>query len=1090
MKLSTFDVMYDADELNALSDEARERVLSSADALVKCVAKFGRVKLDYMSEISGRTKDEIIEALAGKAIFQDPRMFINADDWDPYTGWVLASQYLCGNIPEKLTAANLVNAKFGCFYPNIAALEALAPNKVDSMSIHVSLGATWITGEIYEKFIASLLNVGIAHVQVIYNSELAVYRVQVDAKAAKNSLINSGVYDTDDMSAVKIIECTMNAKSAKVYDYKHSIDSRGNSVTEAVLNSEKTKAVQAKQSLIVSKFDEFIHSSKRILDEVCTLYNDRFVGYTFTPFDGSFLEFNDLNPEISLYPHQKNAVARILLSDSNLLLAHDVGAGKTYEMICGVHELYRTGLSTRNMIVVPNGVLESTVMCHKKLYPKDRILVIRPSDFTPAVRREALEKIRDGEYVCVYLAFSSFDMIVMSKNYWISKKARRINELRRAAASAKNKRESNILTSEAERLTKKLSKYMENAQDTPWPTFDELGIETLVVDEAHHYKNIRLASRADSITGFHGNGSKKCIEMYEKSQYVKRLIFATGTPLTNSLADLFVFQMYLQPKELKFRKIDTLDTWVNTFAERESDYEVDVDSRHLILKTRFSRFHNLPELMAMFSNVSDFYHETDRAGLPDFGGYEDVLVPRSEWQKLYIEDLSARADAVHARKVSPKDDNMLKITTDGRLCALDIRLADRELNDESIADSAKTAACADKIMSIYKANPGTSQIVFSDIGTPKDTFNVYDDLKTRLIERGMPEYRIAFIHNAATDSEKIKLFNAVNSGTVSVIVGSTQKLGTGVNVQEHLIALHHLDVPWKPADLIQREGRILRRGNECEQVKIYHYVTRGTFDSFSWQLLEKKAKFLDSFLSGIVTDRDADELDNTVLRYSEIKALAIGNPLIQQRVEVANRLERAKIKLQVRRRDLKNMQEIIEKTPRRISDIDNLIAVTKADIDLYSSNKESIPNDERQSFGEELIDALADNVMSKTERRFDVYQGFDVFIPAGMRSGDEHIIVRSANGGAYTIKIDMSKPNGCSRRIDYMLEHLSDKVYELERKKTTAMSRAEAAKSDFDRGNEFESLVDSLASELASVDELIKKAEEAEKNKEETENDN
>ena len=686
------------------------------------------------------------------------------------------------------------------------------------------------------------------------------------------------------------------------------------------------------------------------------------------------------------------------------------------------------------------------------------------------------------------MAFSSFDMIVMSKRYWIQKKQKRIAELRRAAITAHTKKESNMLTSEADYLAKHLEEYVSKTPECNWPTFDQLGIETLIVDEGHNYKNIKISSRTENITGFHGNGSKKCIEMYEKSQYVKRLILATGTPLTNSLADLFVFQKYLQPQELKYRKIDTLDTWVNTFAERETNYEVDVDARHLRLVTRFSKFHNLPELMAMFSMVCDFYQDKDKSELPLFGGYEEILVKQSEWQQMYVESLSARADAVHARTVSMKEDNLLKITTDGRLCALDIRLADKELYDEMSADYTKIAACADKIIDIYRDNPGTSQIVFSDIGTPKDAFNVYDDLKRQLIRRGMPWTQIAFIHNAVTDKEKAELFSDINAGKISVIIGSTSKLGTGVNVQERLVALHHLDVPWRPADMIQREGRILRQGNTCKHVNIYHYVTEGTFDSFSWQLLEKKAKFLDSFLGGVAIERDADELDNTVLRYSEIKALAIGNPLIKRRVEVANMLDRAKIAYRSRRRELMDIRVMLEKLPVHIKKLDDLISIAKKDMKIYEENKEHISNDERLSFGEELVEAMIGNFMQKNERFFDSYQGFDVFLPSDMKRECPYVLVKSANNGVYTVEIDQGKPAGCTRRIDYMLEHLADRISALRSSQKIAVKRMEDANLNIDKGNMYQEEVERLAAELVGIDCQIQEIEEVERKEKEKEN--
>ena len=1080
MDIAVFDVLYDYGDAE-LTEEERASVLSAADALIRCVNTRGRVDLGHMAEVSGKSVPELIAALAGRAIFQDPAVFAGADAWDEAEGWLLASQYLCGSIPEKLRLAKEVNARFCCFDRNIAALERLSPGRVDSSGIHFSLGATWIPVEYYARFIASLLEIGQKHVKVIFNKELSVYVIEVDDKdLLKDSVPNRFTYGTPEMPAVKLIECAMNARTAKVHDYHTRPGPRGKCVYEAVLNRDKTVEVQKKQEEIIRKFDEWVHENKKRVNALCDLYNDSYVGYTFTPFEGSFLDFADLNPEVSLYQHQKNSVARILLSEGNLLLAHDVGTGKTYEIVCGVHELYRTGLSRRNLIVVPNSVLQETAAAHRHLYPQDRILVVEPADFTVANRNDVLEQIRDGDFVAAYMAFSSFDMVVMSVDYTVKKQQERIAALRRAAASAEDPSERRLLAREADALADRLSKYALEAKPCPWLTFDQLGVETLIVDEAHNYKNISLKTRADNITGLHTAGSKKCVEMFEKAHFVKRLIMTTGTPLTNSLADLFVMQSYLQQEELRFRGIDTLDNWVNTFAERETDYEIDVDARHLRLLTRFSRFHNLPELLGMFSMVCDFYSSEDKSGLPLFRGHRDVLVPRGTGQELYIESLSARVEALHSHEVKREEDNLLKITTEGRLCAVDIRLVDEALYDEAEIDCTKVAVCAARVMQLYREHEDCCQLVFSDIGTPKAGFNVYDALKERLVACGMPASRIAFVHEATTEAAREKLFAAMNRGRISVCVGSTQKLGTGVNVQKKLVALHHLDVPWKPADIIQREGRILRQGNTCDEVYIYHYVTEGTFDGFSWQVLEKKAKFLDSFLSGVVTEREAEEIDNTVLRYSEIKALCIGNSLIRQQVETANRLSRARIAFRSRQRELHELRELAEKTPAHVAGLEREIATAEKDDALFRENSRAIPQEERQLFGEELLRRLARNIRNPREQRFGSYRGFDVILPAGMRFERSYIVLRSPNGGSYEIEMDLRKPLGCSMRIDYMLTHLPDRIRLYKSRRKDALKRLREAQKNLSRGNDYEREVAALEEELTRLNREIKSKQDRE----------
>lgn len=1076
MQITKLNILYDFDETE-LTETEQADVASAADALVQCINRLGRVDLEYMSSLSGKSKADLIVALAGKAIFQNPAVFADADAWNEDDGWMLASQYLCGNIMEKLHVARKANLKFCCFERNIATLEKLVPNRIDVSDIHFSLGATWIPTEYYRRFIADLLKIGRKHISVIFNKEMGAYIVRVDdKKLLAESIDNNQTYGLPEMPALDIIEHSLNAKSVKVFDYRVRNNQNRKRPYVPVPNTEKTLAAQEKQLLIHERFAAWVHEDKRRKQAISDLYNDCYVGYVMKPFDGSFLDFEDLNPKVTLYPHQKNSVARMLLSEGNLMLAHSVGSGKTYEMICGAHELFRTGLSRKNLIVVPNSVLNAAVSSHHLLYPQDHILVVDPADFTPSNRNRILEKIRDEEYVAIYMAFSSFDMVVMSKRYWIEKKQRRILELRRASANASDDKEQSMLGRAADRLSEKLNEYMLEAQPCKWLTFDALGIETLFVDEAHHYKNIALETRTDNIVGLHAAGSKKCIEMFEKANCAKRLIMTTGTPLTNSLADLFIFQQYLQPEELRLRGVDRLDTWVKTFAEQETEFEIDMDARHLRLSTRFSKFHNLPELLGMFSLVCDFFDDEDKSGLPAFRGYENIVIPRSTGQELYIDALSARVDAVHMHKVSRDEDNLLKITTEGRLCALDVRLVDADLYDENETERTKADVCAERVLQLYQRYPNTCQLIFSDIGTPKAAFNVYDAVKRRLIAGGMSAAQIAFVHDAATDEARAKLFDAMNQGKISVCIGSTQKLGTGLNVQKRLIALHHMDVPWRPADLTQREGRILRQGNTCEEVFIYHYATEGTFDSFCWQVLEKKAKFLDSFLSGFVGEREAEEIDNTVLRYSEIKALCIGNPLIKRRAEIANQLSRAKIACRNRQREMRDLQELVNETPCILAEFDRSIEITQKDISRHIENSCVVSREERISFGEELMRALVVNKKHAKERLFDSYKGFEVYLPAGMAFEKPYVVIRSENGGCYEVGMNIAKPLGCSMRIDHLLEHLPDRLELLRTRRRTAEKRRFDAQENLKAGNPYQRQVEALSDKLFDLDLEIQSA--------------
>lgn len=1073
--IEVVDFDYDFDD--TLRKEKSNSNLTPDDALIECINKFGYVDLAYMCEVSRLATDELISELRGTAIFQDPDVFHGISRWSMEDGWLLAPRYLCGNIPEKYAVAVEMEERFpGCFGANIEALKRLMPSKLSLEEIHVSLGASWVPSWIYTAFICDLLRLTVPPA-VYFNKELSTWKIE-SPDILRTSVINNYTYGTIDLPAIRIIEQTMNARTVKVYDYTYYY----NGTFDRVLNKSKTLEAQEKQRAIIRAFEEWIFEDEYRKAKLQEAYNDTYVGYTFSPYNGSFLRLPGLNPDIELYQHQRDAIARILLSQSNVLLAHDVGTGKTYEMVVSAHELKRMGLSDKNLVVVPNNVLKATVDAHKLLYPDDKILAVFPKDFAPKYREETLETIRDKDFVCVYMAYSSFDMIVMSKDYWVKKKQQNIRDLRSAAANCSRKDEKRVLELEADQQSKKLSKFVLEAQDTPWLPFEKLGITTLFVDEAHNYKNIPLTSRTDNIVGMHNNGSKKCREMFEKCHNVERVIFATGTPLTNSLADLFVLQSYLQQNELRFREIDSFDMWINTFGERETNFEIDVDAGNLRPMTRFSSFHNLTELMSLFSTVCDFHQtEKDDKELPSFDGHENICVSKSQAQAEYIKYLSERTEAIRSRQVKRNEDNLLKITTDGRKCTLDIRLVDLSETEISCGYSdvlnSKISACAKKVIEMYIAYPGTCQVVFSDLGTPKSEFNVYDTLKDALVRRGIPEYEIAFVHDATSESARAKLFEKMNKGLVRVVIGSTAKLGIGVNVQEKLIALHHLSVPWRPADMVQREGRIIRRGNTCEKVYIFRYITEGSFDSYSWQLLENKQRFISSFLSGTSGSRDQDDIADTVLSYAEVKALAIGNPLIKKRVETANRLERARMSGRQRQKQLIDLRAVIDSVPDKIKSLKELRRKALRDIERYTRYKETVPMEERHAFGEELLEAILDNVMREKERVFDTYQGFEIILPANMMKDKPYVYVTSRDGGKYYVEMDGDKALGCAMRIDRLLEDLPNRVKNFEEQISNAKKQREEAEQDLDQGNPYQVTIESLIHELENIDKELSETE-------------
>ena len=1077
------------DMFELMSEEAEERrpvsgvTISPDEALLNCLNSLGGVDIGYISELSGLPAEKVVSELRG-AIFQNPEQFADGKPYDIESDWMISSRYLSGNVGNKLEIAKRAEKKYpGKFSANIEKLKSILPEKVGIDDIHIALGATWIPPEEVALFIADFFKLKECP-EVCFYSDLLMYKIN-PTKELCESVLNTmtyGVrgevnsygsnYSKQYLTAVDIIEQTMNAKTVKVYDY---VPKKGSYIYdyEPVLNRNKTVEAQNKQKKLIDAFRDYVYADRARVVRFEQYYNDRLVGYTYSQYDGSFLKLSDLNPQVTLHKHQRDAIARILVSGNNILLAHNVGAGKTYIMISALHELYRMNISKKNLMVVPNNVLKATVDAHKYLYPDDKILAVYPKDFDRKNRNRILEQIRDNDYVAVYMACSSFDMVVMSKTYYVEKMKREIDELRTAMYNANIRHEKCKIKSKKEALEKKLAKYIDEALPCPWLTYDKLGITTLVVVEAHNYKNIPISTNAEGIVGM-GGSSKKCAEMLEKAHFTERLVFATGTPLTNSLADLFTLQTYLQPATLEYHGISTFDFWVNTFGKREVSIELDIssDSRNLRTMTRFSSFHNLSELMCLFSQVCDFYYlEGKEEGLPAFHGYENICVKRSRALAEYVKALSERTDKIRSKDVKRTEDNLLKITTDGRLAALDMRLVDTDIPYDYGCET-KVEACADKLTELYHKYPGFVQIVFSDIGTPKSKFNIYDALADELVKRGMPGNEIAFVHDATTENARAKLFKDMNKGVVRVVVGSTQKLGVGVNVMEKLVALHHLSIPWRPADLVQREGRILRAGNTSPEVFIYRYITEGSFDAFSWQLLENKARFIQSFLSASSTARDADDISDTVLTYSEVKALAIGNPLIKHRVEVANKLERTKIACRGRQREIQQLNSVIAAIPEKLVNLKKLSDTARYDYAYYTDIKEHISNEERIAFGEELLTALYDNIDREKERIFDEYQGFSVILPAGMSRDKSHVILMPEFGGRYYCDIDLESktPLGCTKSIDYVLDHLGERAERLNTERELVKKQLAEAEEDLKRENPYYEEVEKLKEELDAID--------------------
>ncbi len=1042
----------------------------AAVVLALCINTNGCVDMVWMMDASGLAFDELTEALEG-AVYQDPEAYdiYHADD----QGWMLRAQYLSGNIKTKLETAKKLNRKYnGRFEANVAALKAVMPAKVDFDVIGFGLGSPWIPEKYYSLFAKDVLGL-FCLPEIHYSTALGRWKILVPPKT-KNAVQNIYTYGTKRLTALQIMETTLNGGTVKVYD-EVSRPERKSGVAK-VLNRVETLAAQEKQELLQSVFQEWVRKDPSRMKRMKEIFYDSYACNVSARYSGDFLNLPGLDTEhFTPYPHQKDAVARIIL-EKDILLNHKVGTGKTGIIIMGVHERKRIGLSDKNLVVVPNNVLEAFERTHRQLYPQDNILVVHPEDFKPASRQASLTKIKDGDYIAVYMAFSSFERLGMSKTYKLDQQRERIRTCRAQAVNASEFWERSRLETIASRMSEKLMKMNEEIPADEFITFDELGVTTLVIDEVHNFKNISIDAHADGVVGMHAKGSKKCDEMMEKVQYVRTrgggIIFSTGTPLTNSISDLFVLQMFLQPDQLRLLHLNHFDEWINNFATRQTGFEVDVDSQNYRVRTRFSSFHNIPELTSLFAGVCDFYGNDDGGmDLPESEGYTDVIVEKSIEQEFYIDELVERTEKIRQKRVRGTEDNLLKVTHDGRAAALDIRLADPTAEPD--VNGTKVYACAEKVYELWKAYPDTAQLVFCDLGTPKKGFNVYDELKNHLKEMGVPDSQIAFVHDATTYARRRKLFESVNNASIRILIGSTSKLGTGVNVQERLVAIHHLDIPWKPSDIVQREGRMIRQGNTNDKVFRFRYITAGTFDAYSWQLLENKQRFISQFMINNLVCRDVRDIDDTVLTYAEIKALSVGDPLLKTRIDTSNELERLKIHCRQREQELKTMKGIVSSLPATLVKLEERKQRLEQDYQYFLTHREILNKAERNAFGEEVLNALKGNFYSETERWFDDLHGFRILLPAYMKYERPTLLIEGVSGNRYDVDMCDAKIGGCIQRVEHILSHLNKRVQAVDTEIVKANAQAGHARAEIRKGNSYTAEVARMSEKLLDIDEEL-----------------
>ena len=1055
------------DELTESSPEGTEvNVSSISDGLIMSLSNFGKVDIEYIATITGESYRTVIDVLKG-SIYQNP------ETWNEcfYLGWETAEEYLSGNLMRKWKQAKEANERYHDYFAdNLKAIEKVLPKTVATKDIYITLGSPWVPADIIDDFISHILKLKKRYSGTVHDEVTGTWDIS-GKNIYRRNVASTSTYGTPRLEALYILERTLNMKSVVVTD--EVVCHTNKSGKKRVVNQAETVLAIEKQQKMIADFQKWVWRDPERKERLEIIFENNFSCVRRRIFDGSFLTFPNLSPKVQLYPYQKNAVARILFSE-NTLLAHDVGSGKTYIMIAAGMELRRMNLSKKNLYVVPNNIVGQWRNIFKSLYPSAKILCVEPKNFTPTKKELVLSQIRDDNFDAIIMAYSCFERIPISQDYYIEElKEERIKiqsalvKAGRSITSLERKKKS------IEEALGKLAVSDDNTADVI--CFDELGITRLFVDEAHNYKNVPIDTKTDKVLGISASGSKKCRNMMDKVHLVQKnnngggVVMATGTPITNSITDAFVMQKYLQSGELALLDLQSFDAWVGMFAEKSTEFEIDVDTSGYRLATRFSKFHNLPELTSLLSSIADFHQVDKTAGIPDFDGYNDAIIAKTDEFAEYLEEISARAERVRQGVIDRKDDNMLLITTDGRKAALDIRLVNPT---SSFTYQSKVARCAENVFDIYEetADNNSVQLIFCDSSTPKIGFNIYDEMKRLLVAMGMPSEKIAYIHDADTEMQRTRLFAKVKCGDVRVLIGSTFKLGLGVNVQDKLVALHHLDIPWRPSDQTQREGRILRQGNENEKIRICRYITEGSFDAYSWQLLETKQRFIVGLLSGSLTERSGADIENTVLNYAEIKALAVGNPLIKQRVETANLLSRyltlQKKAIETHIRLEKELSEI----PDSISRTKTFIDKCKADILYYRENSREYDKIERKEIRKIISNALCEHVLMPHEKTIVNYQGFDVILPKNMIAEKPYLWLQK-NGRYYVEMGDTEK--GVLIRVDNVLEGLEAHLSKLGESLTELYSKQESIKKELSKKEDYATKIEETKAKLARIDKQL-----------------
>lgn len=1035
-----------ADIFSKRTIKAKKKVLqvdTPDEALILSIQDKAKVDLDYMQELCNIDKEEIIKSLEG-VIFRVP-------DYENSDNWVTADEYLSGNVREKLKVAEQFAKEDSSFHINVEKLKEVIPKDLTASEIGIKLGSTWIPPEIIRKFIFELLDTPSYNrwdIHVKYSNITAEW--YIDGKSNdRNNVKAYTTYGTSRINAYKIIEQTLNLKDVKIFDT--FIDDEGRK--QRVLNRKETAIACSKQDAIKEAFLNWIWEDPERRNHLVRLYNDKFNCIRPREYDGSHIGFVGMNPEIKLRTHQLNAVAHVLYGN-NTLLAHEVGAGKTFEMVAAAMESKRLGLCNKSLFVVPNHIIEQFASEFLQLYPSANILVATKKDFETKNRKKFCSRIATGEFDAVIIGHSQFERIPMSIERQIALLEEQISDITKGIASEKSNRGENYTIKQMEKTRKsletRLEKLHKEEKKDDVVTFEELGVDKLFVDEAHNYKNLFLYTKMRNVGGIAQTEAQKSSDLFMKCRYLDEItggkgsVFATGTPVSNSMAELYTMQRYLQYAGLKENSLEHFDNWASTFGETVTAIELAPEGTGYRAKTRFAKFHNLPELMSMFKEVADIQTaETLNLPTPEFENINVVVKP-SEIQEEMVKALGERAEKIRSGTVDATEDNMLKITNEGRKLALDQRLMNPLLPD---SESSKVNSCAENVYRIWNENSDkkSTQLVFCDLSTPKDLkgyekeefTDVYNELKKKLIQKGIPPDEIAFIHEADNEVKKKELFSKVRKGQVRVLMGSTQKMGAGTNVQDKLIATHHLDCAWKPSDLTQRNGRMIRQGNENKKVFVYSYVTEKTFDSYMYQLVEQKQKFISQIMTSKTPARTMEDIDDKALTYGEIKALATGNPKILEKTS----LDTDVAKLKLLKQDFMNQKyslqdKIIKYFPEEIARLNNKIGAmeedtiklqeyTKPNADGFSPMKiNGMIYTEKQEAGKKLLDSIQD-LKSMETREIGEYRGFKMEI--SFDSITRNVRLKLKNKFSYFIDLG-TDINGNITRINNCLENIAKDI--------------------------------------------------------------